>query len=291
VGNLGRNSRYQPSSKQPVSVYAADFDNNGSIDPILTYYLGGQEYPVHSRDDLLNQMVGLRQKFTRYATYAHAQLMDIISGEALSQAKVVRATCFESSYLENLGKGRFKRKALPIEAQIAPIFGILCEDFDGDHNADILMVGNSYATEVVAGRYDASVGLLLKGDGQGNFQPVLHAQSGFFVDGDAKGLAFLNGKDNKPLVIATQNDAALRVFDVSDFSGKLSQFIQPESTDVYAEFTFADGSRKVKELYYGASYLSQSSRVLLIPEEVMMVKMRDYAGKNRMVYDKKISAK
>src|SRR5690606_38979881 len=73
LGNLGRNSRYQASAEQPVSIYAADFDQNGSIDPILTYYLDGQEYPVHSRDDLLNQMVSLRQKFTRYATYAKAQ--------------------------------------------------------------------------------------------------------------------------------------------------------------------------------------------------------------------------
>jgi hypothetical protein len=287
VGNVGRNSRYQPTPAQPVSVYAADFDNNGSIDPLFTYYIGGQEYPVHSRDDLLNQMVGLRQKFTRYAAYANARLTDIIPTDVLAKSRVAQATCFESSYLENLGNGRFNRKALPIEAQIAPVFGMLCEDFDGDQKVDILLVGNSYAPEVVSGRYDASIGLLLKGDGTGNFQPVSHTQSGFFVDGDAKGLTLLNGEDGKPLLIATQNNAPLRVFNVLNYSDERSQPIRPKVTDAYAVFSFADGTQQKKELYYGASYLSQSSRILEVPEKVTSVRMYDFAGKSRIVYENK----
>ena len=47
VGNLGLNSPYRASSEQPLCVYASDFDKNGSIDPVMCYYVQGENYLAH----------------------------------------------------------------------------------------------------------------------------------------------------------------------------------------------------------------------------------------------------
>ena len=59
-----------------------------------------------------------------------------------------------------------------MEAQLSPMYGIAAEDFDKDGNIDILMGGNFYQSKPEVGIYDASYGILLKGDGKGNFTAV-----------------------------------------------------------------------------------------------------------------------
>jgi len=59
------------------------------------------------------------------------------------------------------------KHVLPIEAQFAPVNSILCNDFDNDGHLDLLLAGNEYQVEVMIGRYDASYGLLLRGNGKG----------------------------------------------------------------------------------------------------------------------------
>jgi len=48
VGNCGLNTQFHVSEKEPMALYYKDFDNNGSIDPILCYYIGGVSYPAAS---------------------------------------------------------------------------------------------------------------------------------------------------------------------------------------------------------------------------------------------------
>jgi hypothetical protein len=76
---------------------------------------------------------------------------------------------------------------------------------------DVLTAGNFYSPDFMTGRYDASIGLLLTGDGKGNFTPVSAAQSGIHISGDARCLAALRiGK--KPVVLAAVNAGRLQVF-------------------------------------------------------------------------------
>ncbi|MES2733692.1 MAG: VCBS repeat-containing protein [Bacteroidota bacterium] len=283
LGNLGLNSRYKASVAEPVSVYAGDFDGNGSWDPIMTYFLQGQEYPTHSRDDMTNQMVSLRRKFERYGEYAKAHLSDIISPENLTNAYVAKAFVFENSYLENLGQGKFRLHSLPLPAQMAPIFGTICQDFDNDTHPDLLLVGNSYATEVVAGQYDASIGMLLKGDGKGNFQPVAMPNSGFFVEGDTKGMANLTLTDGRSLALVAVNSGKLSAYTTRQTAIKsATKVIALGPMDAYAEVVI-DGKKYRQEFYHGSSYLSQSSRQWTAPAGSTSVVIYSYAGKSRPI--------
>ena len=66
---------------------------------------------------------------------------------------------------------------------------LLCDDYNQDGNLDILCTGNFYAPEVETTRYDASIGMLLLGDGKNNFTPMHFEESGFFTPSDARGMA------------------------------------------------------------------------------------------------------
>lgn len=154
----------------------------------------------------------LRKRFPRYADYAKARLSDVFTKEELSTAYVAKSETFQSVYLENRGNGKFVLRALPTLAQQAPINGLLARDFDGDGRLDLLTSGNFYGTEAITGRYDASIGLLLKGDGRGHFTPVPARESGFWVDGDARGLAEVVLPGGRRLILAAQNDGHLKAF-------------------------------------------------------------------------------
>ena len=110
----------------------------------------------------------------------------------LKDAYIRDSRFFESAWIENLGNGTFKIHSLPAEAQISPVFGILSGDYNSDGNPDILLTGNSYSSNVFTGQYDALIGLLLAGDGKGGFSVIPGRESGFFADGDAKGMAELD---------------------------------------------------------------------------------------------------
>ena len=52
-----------------MTLYYKDFDGNGSIDPLLCYYIGGVSYPAASRDDVTDQLPVLKKKkFLEYKT-------------------------------------------------------------------------------------------------------------------------------------------------------------------------------------------------------------------------------
>ena len=92
--------------------------------------------------------------------------------EEIASAHVVKSETFANSFLENLGGGKFRLSELPRAAQIAPMYGMLVGDYNGDRNLDLLAVGNFYSGEVFSGRYDASIGWLLAGNGKGGFDPM-----------------------------------------------------------------------------------------------------------------------
>ncbi|UFH55881.1 FG-GAP-like repeat-containing protein [Spirosoma sp. KNUC1025] len=210
LGNMGLNSRYRVSPSQPMRIYAGDYDGNGRLDAIATYYLQGIEYPIASRDELGRQLPLIKKQFTNYANYAKAQLTDLLPLEKQQASTVLRACQQQSMLLENTG-GNFRLKPLPSLAQWGPIQSLLVEDVDRDGKLDVLAVGNAYEAESVAGQYDALTGLLLKGDGKGGFRPLLFPQSGFLADGDCKSIVGLNHHMDR-LFIVSANKGPLRLF-------------------------------------------------------------------------------
>jgi hypothetical protein len=153
-------------------------------------------------------------------------------------------------------------------------------DRNGDGALDVLLVGNSYASETQFGWYDASVGLLLAGNGKGGFSAVPYAGSGFFVEGDAKGMAEVMVDETRSLALVTQNNDSLKVFSPAT-AGCHNVRLQP--LDAYAILTLADGSTRREEFYYGSTYLSQSSRFLAVPITARSAVIYDTAGRSRTV--------
>ncbi len=268
AGNLGLNTRYAASSSEPVRVHAKDFDQDSRLDPVLSHYLQGTRYPAHGRDEITAQITGMIRRFPNYQAYADASFDALFTRRELEGAYVAEAVRFETSYLENRGDGTFEIRALPIHAQFAPVFGMHAGDYDGDGHLDLLMVGNFYASDVETGRADAFVGAFLLGDGAGRFTYVNYTTSGFFVDGDARGLAEVATGHGTSLLLAAQNNGPLLAFSSTQRPGRA---VPLRGLDRHALLTFHDGSTRRDEFYYGSTYLSQSSRVLWVPPGVKKV--------------------
>lgn len=284
AGNLGQNNYYRATLEEPVKVVAKDFDGNGSIDPVISCYFrmeDGQRKlcPVHFWDELNSLSPKFRRRFSRYKQYGKTTLDQLLSPADMEGALVLEAGYAASSYFENLGNGKFIVKALPLEAQFSAVNGLLADDFNSDGNLDILLTGNDYGNEVFSGRLDAFIGLMLQGDGKGNFKTINSSRSGFTVNGDGKALAKLYSHDHKELVVASQNKDSLKVF-ARQYHEAL---FEPAPMDRSVEIVFANGSKRKVELNYGSGFLSQSSRKIILPTGTREVIITDYSGKSRTI--------
>ena len=278
VGNLGLNSRHKASAKEPLCIYAKDYDKNGLMDPVMCYYVDGKNYIYPTRDEMIKQINSMRGRFSSYTNYAKATFEESFLPEEIKDAYIVKSECFESSYFENRGNGKFIRKALPAEAQFAPVFGMLTGDYNNDGNTDVLMAGNSYSTEASTGRYDAMEGLLLAGDGKGNFKPVKSSVTGFKADNDVKSLVRIECANGTEMILAGNNDSKMQAYKL-----KLEEFksIPIKNTDVYAIIKKRNGQSYKQEFYYGINYLSQTSRTLRVGKDVIGVTIFDNKGNKR----------
>jgi hypothetical protein len=268
AGNLGWNNAFQVSADHPVVCMAKDFDANGSIDPVIACYVRESVdskvrklYPVHFWDELNSQSPKFRKKFARYKQFSKVVLDDLFTDEESKDAIMLKANNMSTSYIENIGAGKFKMSDLPVETQVAPVNGIVTGDFNDDGNIDVIMTGNNYGNEVFIGRYDAFIGLLLEGKGDGSFRVVPALESGFVVDGDAKALARLSAPGEE-IYIATQNKGPLRAFTVA---GSTGTYYRPESGDRWAEIELPSGKKQRMEFYKGSGYLSQPGSAVHFP--------------------------
>lgn len=212
AGNEGLNTRYQTSPGQPARMYVHDFNRDGREDAILCHYLQGVEAPLHARDDLVKQVNELRKAFPGYGSFADAYWEGLFTPKEKQGMQRIEAQTFASAYVENQGEGKFVLHALPLEAQLAPVYGILAGDFDADGHLDVLLTGNTQATEVQAGSGDALSGLFLRGNGQGEYQPVLSGESGFYVPGNGRDLKMIRTQSGKNAILASQQNGALLWF-------------------------------------------------------------------------------
>lgn len=194
VGNHGFNSQAKASPEEPAELYYKDFDGNGSVDPILTFYIQGKSYPYVTRDELLDQIAMMRTRFTSYESYADAALEDIFRAKELENVLKMKADHLGTAYFEMGPEGKFTEKALPLEVQGSPVFAMAVVDADRDGYKDLLLAGNINRARLRFGKYDANYGILLKGDGKGNFSYIPQWQSGLQVKGDVRSILPLRNK-------------------------------------------------------------------------------------------------
>ncbi|HWB92342.1 MAG TPA: VCBS repeat-containing protein [Puia sp.] len=216
AGNLGLNNPFHVRVSQPAELVAKDFDGNGIMDPVLCYYLKDKDgkYQLSagiSRDSWARQMPGIKKRYESNEEYARAPMDEMFTPEMMSGALVLECREVRSGYFQNDGHGHFSFHPFPLMAQIAPVNAMVCTDVDGDGVADLILAGNEYQAAVMTGRYDASYGLLLRGDGHGGFMPVSPAVDGLILDGDVKDLKIIHARGRRYLLTAI-NDQQMRAF-------------------------------------------------------------------------------
>lgn len=276
VGNLGLNNKFDVSLDRPLHIYYNDFDGDSTGDIVLSYYVDNVNVPVRGRICSSAQMPLLKEQFGSSKEFASSGLLDIYDNQKLSDATQGTAAYLASSILLNNGDGTFKVQPLPKEAQVAPVYGLLIDDYNEDGYLDLLLTGNSYAPEVETGKYDAFTGLLLLGDGAGKFNALEPGESGFYVPGDAKSLVQIVDTDtHSATILASQNDDNLLVFRSKCRSSKYMKF-QPEVS--HGTLHFGNGAKRAFELYTGSGYLSCISKAIRVPASVVSVEFSDSKG-------------
>ena len=286
VGNLGLNSYYKASPNYPVSVYSADFDNNGSYDAFPALYLQTSQndttrrnFPAYGRDDAVKQMISLRSKFQNYKSFAQATIDKLFTPGQLKSALILKATEMRSCLLRNDGNNKFSMMPLPARAQLSALNGMVAGDFDGDDNLDIVINTNDFSSDVLSGRYDALDGLMLKGDGQGGFAPEPIAESGIYIPGNGKALINLKSAKGGYLLAATENRGPIRLFALM----KKSFMVEVRPDESGAEIELSNGAIRKEEYYFGSSFLSQSSRFINYQDNVKSVTIINSKGQKRKV--------
>ena len=284
VGNLGLNNIFNASDSFPLYITAGDYDNNGTYDAFPSYFIKSpdgekKEYPLFSRDDMVKQLITLKNKFPDYSSFANATMQDILTPQQMQASHRLKANFLQSCFLRNDGNGKFTLVPLPKEAQMSILNGMVVDDFNGDGNLDVAISGNDYGTEISSGRYDALNGLVLSGDGKGNFKPLSILQSGIFIPGNGKALIQFIGAKGNLLVGASQNRDVLKIFKLK----KPVQHLKVLPDDISAVITYKNGLTQKKEFYYGASFLSQSARFLLVTPQMKSITITNNSGTKRTI--------
>lgn len=211
VGNLGTNTQFKASDEEPITLHFDDFDENGSIDPLFSYYIQSQSFPYVTRDELLGQLGNLRSKFTNYESYADAKLTDILEPDALEKAKVLKANHLRTSLFLSTSTPGFEFVDLPENAQYSPAHAITIEDYNGDGNKDLLLFGNSDYFKLRIGKFDANYGTILLGNGEGKFEYVPQNVSGLNVRGDVRSAIRFDD-----ILLLGINGDAVKAYDLSN---------------------------------------------------------------------------
>lgn len=212
AGNLGLNSRLRATEEQPVTLYVGDIDQNGGMDHLLTYYNEGVEHPFISRDQLVKQVPSLRRAFLKYSNFKNVRTENIIPDSDAERYTVKHAYTFASLYFENRG-GKFVCRPLPVQTQTFPVFALKSGDFNGDGLVDLLGAGNLYAVQPDFGRYDAGYGIMLAGDGKGNFEALSHQRSGFLVEGEGRHIEVVRSSEGNEIILVARNSSSLLMFE------------------------------------------------------------------------------
>ena len=215
LGNNGSNLPYKTSAENPLKMWVNDFDNNGTIEQIMTQHKNGEDYPLHMKKELTTQLVSLKKQNLKASEYAKRSISELFSKETIENSIVKETTISETIVAVNNGKGDFEIKILPDRVQFSCVCGISCFDVNKDGNLDLILGGNNYELKPQFSRMDASYGNVLLGDGKLDFKWQDYNQTGFFLRNEVKKLKSFKDKSGKTFVIAAINNEKPKIFEVN----------------------------------------------------------------------------
>ncbi|MGB3464897.1 MAG: FG-GAP-like repeat-containing protein, partial [Cyclobacteriaceae bacterium] len=215
AGNQGLNTRFKASPEQPLRLYVNDFDNNGSVEQLITQYEGEQAYPISMLQDLMKQMPSLRKKLPTYQSYSRQSIEQLFDQNVLQRSIVHKVETLETALLLNKGQLTFVQAELPVQVQYSQVHAINVADVDQDGHEDLIVGGNLMRAKPEWGIYHASRGQVFTGDGKGNFSYVPEKKSGLGMDGEIRKIDQVV-IDNKEHLLIWRNSKSVKKYRIND---------------------------------------------------------------------------
>lgn len=212
IGNQGKNAHYIPKKGNPMKIWINDFDDNGTIEQIMTQNINGKDYPLHQKKELVGQLVSLKKRNLKASDYAKRTIQELFSKEVIEVSDVKQAEITASIVAINEGNGKFTIQELPERAQLSCICGIESIDINNDGYQDLVMAGNNHEYKPQYSRLDAGYGDVLLNDGNNNFQWQDYKTSGFFVKNEVKHIKEFKDKNGKKYLFLAINNETPKVF-------------------------------------------------------------------------------
>lgn len=216
LGNLGSNLPYKTDYDHPAKMWIHDFDNNGTIEQVVTRYRDGGDYPIHMKRELTGQLVSLKKENLKASDYANRTIKQLFPDNIIQNAIVKTARISESVIAVNEGGGKFTIKKLPVRTQLSCICGITCEDVNNDGYLDLVMGGNNFEFKPQFSRLDANYGNVLLGNGKMDFEWQDYNKSGFFVRNEIKHLKTFKDKTGQKYIVAAINNDKPKIFKLNE---------------------------------------------------------------------------
>ena len=213
-GNQGENIHYLPSEDKPMRLWVNDFDNNGTIEQIMTQTIDGRDKPLHEKREIVTQMVKLKKENLKASEYAKKAVQDLFPQEVIANT-IVKEAKYSSSIVAINNNGQFEFINLPTQAQLSCVCDIACEDVNNDGNIDILLGGNNYEYKPQYSRQDANYGSVLINDGNSNFNWQPYNESGFFVRGEVKYIKPFEDKKGNRFIFTAVNEKSPKIFKIN----------------------------------------------------------------------------
>ena len=289
--NFGLNTKYRASQEKPVYVYFGDYGGNGRMNIVEAKTSESGLLPVRGKSCSSNAMPHLKDRFKTFRAFATASLNEIYTDACLEESLRHEANTLESGVFLNTGRPgdcEFTFQPLPRLAQIAPGFGVVATETNGDAFADIYFVQNFFTPQRETGRMDGGVSALLAGNGDGSFQIVPTETSGLIVPGDAKALtvADLNDDGHPDFLASRNNDFALAFVSTQAHGRSLRVALKSQPANAHAIGSRVtvfgeDGTKQMAEVFAGGGYLSQSPAHLFfgVPNAIERIEVRWPDGK------------
>lgn len=209
AGNLGENSRFHPTLSEPVQLYVSDWDNNGQVDQILTYYLKNKEIPFATFEELTKTIPSLKKKYLYAKDFAKAKVAEIFGKDKLEKSVKRSANTFSSMYFENTGGMKFKTHRLPNALQFSTLNACNLVDLDGDGKMEAVLGGNFYECNIEMGRYDGNFGAVLQIGANGAMQ--VYPLGDLRVEGQVRRIRSLQLQGKQTQILVRNNASSLLI--------------------------------------------------------------------------------
>ena len=206
AGNQGLNNQFITSAAEPMEMHYADFDGNGTAEPVISYYIDHKQWPIYSRDDLMQQIPSFNKRFLYFSDYAKADMTGIF-GDQLKAALHYSASNMSSILLENTGKS-FAVQHLPVQVQWYPIYSISVADVNDDGKKDLIIGGNQTYSRIKFGAYECGKGDVLVNKDDLRFDRLTPLNAGIRINGDVRNIIVIGkqvifGINNKQPLLYT----------------------------------------------------------------------------------------